>query len=84
MVYTLSSSTWIHFFTLSIIHDDLLSSALLLLSAIPFQQLGQRYQWEGAQGVQYARTFLAQTIPSMGGGSEFRDRFQLYLWDNLP
>lgn len=70
MVYTLSSSTWIHFFILSIIHDDLLNSALLLFSAVPFQQLGQRCHREG---VQYVRALLSQALPSVGG--RFCDHF---------
>lgn len=72
MVYTLSSSTWIHFFTLSIIHDDLLNSALPLVSAIPFQQLVQRYNWEGVRGVRYVRLCLA---PGVGANSMPISRF---------
>lgn len=41
MVYTLSSSTWIRFFLLSIIDGDLLKSALIPLCVLPLQQLDQ-------------------------------------------
>jgi len=75
MVYTLSSSTWIHFFILSIIHDDLLNSALFLFSATPFQQLGQQYKWEAAKSVQYVRTFLAQALPRVRANSMTFFRF---------
>lgn len=47
MVYTLSSSTWISFFLLSIIDGDSLKSALIPLCALPLHQLGQEQRWEG-------------------------------------
>lgn len=46
-VYTLSSSTWIRFFILSIIDGDLLKSASIPLCALPLQQLGREQGWEG-------------------------------------
>lgn len=49
MVYTLSSSTWIRFFLLSIIDGDSLKSALIPFCALPLQQLGQEQRWEGVK-----------------------------------
>lgn len=46
MVYILSSSTWILFFSFfhPVIPDGLLNSASLLFAAIPFKQVEQPYK----------------------------------------
>lgn len=80
MVYTLSSSTWIRFFILSIIDGDLLKSASIPLCALPCSSWAGNRDGKGSKCARGEDTSCS-AIP--WSGSQFHDHSQIYLWNNF-
>lgn len=80
MVYTLSSSTWIRFFLLSIIDGDLLKSALIPLCALPCSSWARNRDGKRSKCARREDTSCSATSQC---GSQFHEHSQVYLWNNF-